>query len=153
MANRPSLNLTQGISNSFNENGFSIENIVGFNRIPWRLTGYLLHSRCSNTRTLDEHLKGKPASEVGSASATDGWLQRHRYTTWQAADAEPFESNSSLERNLLSISKLFFLSSEICFYCTSVLPLPGTADGFIPRLIFMLFWQLWIPSALISREF
>lgn len=147
--------LTLGILNPFNEYGFSIENIVGFNRIPWRHTGYLLHSRCSNTRTLDEHLKGKPASEVGSASATDGRLQRHRYTTWQAADAEPFETNSSLERNLLSISKLlfFFLSSEISFYCTSVLPLPGMADVFIPRLILMPFWQLWISSALISSEF
>lgn len=107
--------LTLGILNPFNEYGFSIENIVGFNRIPWRHTGYLLHSRCSNTRTLDEHLKGKPASEVGSASATDGRLQRHRYTTWQAADAEPFETISSLERNLLSISKLLFFFYHLRF--------------------------------------
>lgn len=107
--------LTLGILNPFNEYGFSIENIVGFNRIPWRHTGYLLHSRCSNTRTLDEHLKGKPASEVGSASATDGRLQRHRYTTWQAADTEPFETNSSLERNLLSISKLLFFFYHLRF--------------------------------------
>ncbi len=52
---------------------------------------------------------------MGSASATDGRLQRHRYTTWQAADAEPFESNSSLERNLLSISKLFFYLLRFAF--------------------------------------
>lgn len=117
--------LTLGILNPFNEYGFSKENIVGFNRIPWRHTGYLLHSRCSNTRTLDEHLKGKPASEVGSASATDGRLQRHRYTTWQAADAEPFETNSSLERNLLSISKLllfFFIIWDflLLYICAAV---------------------------------